>query len=183
MELSGYDLGSAESVSLCVYTVFLPVYVLLLVYSSVICICLCIDYVSGGEMFTHLYQRDHFSEEEVRIYIGEIILALEHLHKVCYRAFLSFTLLGRYSILFTSYMLILHNYVKARFYLLSVNCMLSCVCNFLFGMIRTAGHRVPGHQVREHPLGQRGTFSADRFWAQQRVPGGGGMTKRKTFFH
>lgn len=33
-------------------------------------------------MFTHLYQRDHFSEEAVRIYIGEIILALEHLHKV-----------------------------------------------------------------------------------------------------
>ena len=33
-------------------------------------------------MFTHLYQRDHFSEEEVRVYIGEIILALEHLHKV-----------------------------------------------------------------------------------------------------
>uniref|UniRef100_A0A674CPR2 non-specific serine/threonine protein kinase n=1 Tax=Salmo trutta TaxID=8032 RepID=A0A674CPR2_SALTR len=26
--------------------------------------------------------RDHFSEEEVRIYIGEIILALEHLHKL-----------------------------------------------------------------------------------------------------
>lgn len=44
--------------------------------------CYLVDYVSGGEMFTHLYQRDHFSEEEVRIYIGEIILALEHLHKV-----------------------------------------------------------------------------------------------------
>uniref|UniRef100_A0A8C7LF45 Ribosomal protein S6 kinase n=1 Tax=Oncorhynchus kisutch TaxID=8019 RepID=A0A8C7LF45_ONCKI len=43
---------------------------------------LILDYVSGGEMFTHLYQRDHFSEEEVRIYIGEIILALEHLHKL-----------------------------------------------------------------------------------------------------
>lgn len=42
----------------------------------------CIDYVSGGEMFTHLYQRDHFSEDEVRIYVGEIVLALEHLHKV-----------------------------------------------------------------------------------------------------
>lgn len=40
------------------------------------------DYVSGGEMFTHLYQRDHFPEEAVQIYIGEIILALEHLHKV-----------------------------------------------------------------------------------------------------
>lgn len=45
-------------------------------------VCVSIDYVSGGEMFTHLYQRDHFSEEAVRIYIGEIILALEHLHKV-----------------------------------------------------------------------------------------------------
>jgi hypothetical protein len=38
--------------------------------------------VSGGELFTHLYQREHFTEEEVRIYVGEIILALEHLHKV-----------------------------------------------------------------------------------------------------
>ncbi|XP_028838426.1 ribosomal protein S6 kinase alpha-4 isoform X1 [Denticeps clupeoides] len=43
---------------------------------------LILDYVSGGEMFTHLYQRDHFSEDEVRTYIGEIILALEHLHKL-----------------------------------------------------------------------------------------------------
>ncbi|XP_061607190.1 ribosomal protein S6 kinase alpha-4 isoform X2 [Phyllopteryx taeniolatus] len=42
---------------------------------------LILDYVSGGEMFTHLYQQDHFSEGAVRIYIGEIILALEHLHK------------------------------------------------------------------------------------------------------
>lgn len=40
------------------------------------------DYVSGGELFTHLYQRERFREEEVRLYIGEIILALEHLHKV-----------------------------------------------------------------------------------------------------
>ncbi|XP_056140404.1 ribosomal protein S6 kinase alpha-4 [Lampris incognitus] len=43
---------------------------------------LILDYVSGGEMFTHLYQRDHFPEEAVRIYIGEIVLALEHLHKL-----------------------------------------------------------------------------------------------------
>lgn len=41
-----------------------------------------IDYVAGGELFTHLYQREHFTEDEVRIYIGEIILALEHLHSV-----------------------------------------------------------------------------------------------------
>jgi len=40
------------------------------------------DYVSGGELFTHLYQRERFTENQVRIYIGEIVLALEHLHKV-----------------------------------------------------------------------------------------------------
>ncbi|XP_031357629.1 ribosomal protein S6 kinase alpha-5-like [Photinus pyralis] len=43
---------------------------------------LILDYVAGGELFTHLYQREHFTESEVRIYIGEIILALEHLHKL-----------------------------------------------------------------------------------------------------
>ncbi|XP_012876360.1 PREDICTED: ribosomal protein S6 kinase alpha-4 [Dipodomys ordii] len=43
---------------------------------------LILDYVSGGEMFTHLYQRQYFKEAEVRVYGGEIILALEHLHKL-----------------------------------------------------------------------------------------------------
>ncbi|XP_056630842.1 ribosomal protein S6 kinase alpha-5-like isoform X1 [Diorhabda sublineata] len=43
---------------------------------------LILDYVAGGELFTHLYQREHFTEDEVRIYIGEIILALEHLHSL-----------------------------------------------------------------------------------------------------
>ncbi|XP_041353534.1 ribosomal protein S6 kinase alpha-5-like [Gigantopelta aegis] len=43
---------------------------------------LILDYVSGGEMFTHLFQRDNFKESEVRIYIGEILLALETLHKL-----------------------------------------------------------------------------------------------------
>lgn len=38
--------------------------------------------MAGGELFTHLYQRENFTENEVRIYIGEIILALERLHKV-----------------------------------------------------------------------------------------------------
>lgn len=53
-----------------------------------VCLCVRADYVSGGEMFTHLYQRDHFPEEAVRIYIGEIILALEHLHKVGVTSFI-----------------------------------------------------------------------------------------------
>ncbi|XP_032881088.1 ribosomal protein S6 kinase alpha-5-like [Amblyraja radiata] len=43
---------------------------------------LILDYVNGGELFTHLYQREHFTEEEVQIYTGEIVLALEHLHKL-----------------------------------------------------------------------------------------------------
>ncbi|XP_011150688.1 ribosomal protein S6 kinase alpha-5 [Harpegnathos saltator] len=43
---------------------------------------LILDYVNGGELFTHLYMREQFPENEVRIYIGEVILALEHLHKL-----------------------------------------------------------------------------------------------------
>lgn len=39
-----------------------------------------LDYVSGGELFTHLYQHENFSESEVRIFIAELILALEQLH-------------------------------------------------------------------------------------------------------
>ncbi|XP_076264850.1 ribosomal protein S6 kinase alpha-5-like isoform X1 [Rhynchophorus ferrugineus] len=43
---------------------------------------LILDYVAGGELFTHLYQREYFTEDEVRIYIGEIILAIEKLHSL-----------------------------------------------------------------------------------------------------
>ncbi|KAM8921332.1 ribosomal protein S6 kinase alpha-5 [Pelodytes ibericus] len=43
---------------------------------------LILDYISGGELFTHLSQREKFTEEEVQIYIGEIVLALDHLHKL-----------------------------------------------------------------------------------------------------
>lgn len=41
-----------------------------------------VDYVNGGELFTHLVQRVRFKEKEVALYSGEIVLALEHLHKV-----------------------------------------------------------------------------------------------------
>lgn len=43
---------------------------------------LILDYVNGGELFTHLSQRERFTENAVRIYSGEIVLALEHLHKL-----------------------------------------------------------------------------------------------------
>lgn len=41
-----------------------------------------LDYINGGELFTHLSQRERFTEDEVQIYVGETVLALEHLHKV-----------------------------------------------------------------------------------------------------
>lgn len=44
--------------------------------------CDDVDYVSGGELFTHLYQRDFFSEKDVQIYIAEVVVALEKLHSV-----------------------------------------------------------------------------------------------------
>jgi len=48
---------------------------------------MAVDYVNGGEMFTHLYQRERFTEAEVRVYIAEIVLALERLHSVRFTSF------------------------------------------------------------------------------------------------
>lgn len=39
-----------------------------------------LDYFSGGELFFHLKNNRRFSEEVARIYVGEIALALGHLH-------------------------------------------------------------------------------------------------------
>lgn len=55
-------------------------------------LCLVLDYVNGGELFTHLYRRDHFGEAEAKIYIGELILALEKLHKVSNRIVFGFNI-------------------------------------------------------------------------------------------
>lgn len=48
---------------------------------------LILDYIAGGELFTHLYQHENFPVDQVRIYIAEIVLAMEQLHKrnVIYR--------------------------------------------------------------------------------------------------
>ena len=40
------------------------------------------DYVNGGELFTHLNIREKFTATEVQLFSAEILLALEHLHKV-----------------------------------------------------------------------------------------------------
>ena len=65
------------------HTIFLEIHVLktfsLYIVSMIVTLS---DYVNGGELFTHLNLREHFTEKEVKIYIGEIVLALETLHKV-----------------------------------------------------------------------------------------------------
>ena len=33
-------------------------------------------------MFTHLHKKSRFTEDQARVYIGEIVLALERLHEV-----------------------------------------------------------------------------------------------------
>lgn len=43
---------------------------------------LILEYVRGGELFTHLFKRERFDEPEVRFYTAEIVCALEHLHSL-----------------------------------------------------------------------------------------------------
>ena len=33
-------------------------------------------------MFTHLHKKSRFTEDQARVYVGEIVLALERLHQV-----------------------------------------------------------------------------------------------------
>ena len=44
-------------------------------------------------MFTHLNQRERFTEDEARLYIAEVTLALEHLHKVLHCFYVQLLLL------------------------------------------------------------------------------------------
>ncbi|TFK52364.1 Pkinase-domain-containing protein [Heliocybe sulcata] len=43
---------------------------------------LVLAFVNGGELFHHLQQEGHFSEERSRFYAAELLLALEHLHEL-----------------------------------------------------------------------------------------------------
>lgn len=43
---------------------------------------LVMEFVQGGELFSHLYKSENFTEDQVRFYIAEIIVALEQLHNV-----------------------------------------------------------------------------------------------------
>ena len=50
-------------------------------------IYIVIEYVKGGEMFTHLRKKSRYSEEIARFYACQIVLAFEYLHylKIIYR--------------------------------------------------------------------------------------------------
>ncbi|KJE96019.1 cAMP-dependent protein kinase catalytic subunit isoform 3 [Capsaspora owczarzaki ATCC 30864] len=41
-----------------------------------------IEYINGGEMFTHLHRNKHFSYEISKFFAAEVILALEYLHNL-----------------------------------------------------------------------------------------------------
>lgn len=41
---------------------------------------LVMDYQPGGELFSYLREEGTFTEDTVRFYLAEMILALEHLH-------------------------------------------------------------------------------------------------------
>jgi p90 ribosomal S6 kinase len=43
---------------------------------------LILDFVRGGDLFTRLTNEVMFTETDVRIYLAEICLALEHLHSL-----------------------------------------------------------------------------------------------------
>ncbi|KAG5679071.1 hypothetical protein PVAND_008668 [Polypedilum vanderplanki] len=42
---------------------------------------LIMEFVQGGELFSHLYKSENFEENQVRFYIAEIVVALEQLHQ------------------------------------------------------------------------------------------------------
>jgi serine/threonine protein kinase len=40
------------------------------------------DFINGGELFFHLRKEKKFDEHRAKFYIAEIVLALDHLHKL-----------------------------------------------------------------------------------------------------
>jgi serine/threonine protein kinase len=58
---------------------------------------LVMDYLCGGELFTHLHQIGPFSESATRVYAAEITLALEYLHSVMLNLVCVYFFICRYS--------------------------------------------------------------------------------------
>eukprot|EP01156_Anaeramoeba_ignava_P021653 Anaeramoba_ignava/c19478_g1_i3.p1 GENE.c19478_g1_i3~~c19478_g1_i3.p1 ORF type:complete len:142 (-),score=25.20 c19478_g1_i3:119-544(-) len=45
-------------------------------------LCFILDFVNGGEMYTYLNSRSQFSENRIKLYAAEIILALKNIHEL-----------------------------------------------------------------------------------------------------
>jgi serine/threonine kinase 38 len=45
---------------------------------------LVMEYLAGGDMMTWLIKKEVFTEEEVRFYIAELVLAVDAVHKLDY---------------------------------------------------------------------------------------------------
>ena len=55
---------------------------LLAYFSDRECLYLVLEYIVGGEFFTHLRLSGRFTEDTARFYAGEIVLAFEYLHSM-----------------------------------------------------------------------------------------------------
>jgi len=45
-------------------------------------LCLVMDFINGGELFTYMINEKRFSEERARFYASELILALQYIHSM-----------------------------------------------------------------------------------------------------
>jgi len=45
-------------------------------------LCLVLDFINGGELFSYIAKEKMFSEERARFYTAQLILALEYLHEM-----------------------------------------------------------------------------------------------------
>lgn len=71
-----------NSIMISSITVSLDTILKLTKHSYLFCLIIFIDYVNGGDLFTHFYKRNLFKKEEVQIIIAEVVLAKEQLHKL-----------------------------------------------------------------------------------------------------
>jgi serine/threonine protein kinase len=40
------------------------------------------EYVNGGDLFTHLRKENHFTSDRAKFYAAEILLAIDHMHNM-----------------------------------------------------------------------------------------------------
>lgn len=61
---------------------FYLLFVLFLAFQTEAKLYLILEFYRGGDLFTRLSRESTFDEEDVRFYLAELTLALEHLHSL-----------------------------------------------------------------------------------------------------